>query len=135
MMIVQNRTRIYTGAIALTAITLGGLGAWLWPPTKQTQHPWLPPTLAATMDAVGFETRINFKQRYGLLNHMHWMATGEPQDDPREARKWLRPVPEQHPLAPPLNREWRKLDHHYRISLEGLQATDSIFAIGARRQK
>ena len=53
MMIVQNRTRIYTGAIALTAIILGGLAAWLWPPTMQTQHLWLLPTLALIVAVTG----------------------------------------------------------------------------------
>ena len=53
MMTAQNRTRIYTGAVALTAIMLGGLGVWLWPLSMPTDRLWMLPTLAIIVAVTG----------------------------------------------------------------------------------
>ena len=53
MMTAQNRTRIYTGAIVLTAIMLGGLAAWLWPLLMPAERLWMLPTLALMVAVTG----------------------------------------------------------------------------------
>lgn len=93
---------------------------------------WLPHQMHWFLDSLGYEAQVSPMQRYGLLNHISWMLTNKPMDDPRAARLLLRLVHPQHPMAAPLNRIFAKLDKEYRVSLQGLWATDSLSAIGRK---
>ena len=93
---------------------------------------WHTETFASMMSNLGFEAQIMPMQRYGLLNHMSWVLTGEPMKDPLMARRQLKLIDSQHKLAPALNRILGKLDREYRVQMETLNCTDSLYAICRR---
>ncbi len=88
---------------------------------------WKRETLAALLGNLGFEAQVKNMQRYGLLNHMNWLLGGGPMDI-ANAREYLRPIDEKHPVAAIFNRNLSKLDNEYRIQLTSLGAGDTIFA-------
>ena len=95
---------------------------------------WEAETLGQLLAVLGFEARIRGFQRYGLANHVNWLINGEPMQDPRMARRLMKPVPQTNRGALPLNRVWTMLDNHYRIQMETLYCTDSLRAICQRRE-
>jgi SAM-dependent methyltransferase len=94
---------------------------------------WNADVLASILTSMGFEAKVTFFQRYGLWNHMYWLMQGKPMDDPIEARVAHKPVPKIHPAAPPVNREWVRMDKQYRVMVEALLATDSLRVVARRR--
>jgi hypothetical protein len=93
---------------------------------------WHAETFASMMSNLGFEAHILPTQRYGLLNHLNWVLTGEPMKDPLMARRQLKLVDSQHRLGPALNRILGRIDREYRVQMETLNCTDSLYAICRR---
>lgn len=87
---------------------------------------WNAGTLAQLLTWLGFEARLDWRQRYGLASHMRWLDQGKPMVDPYAARNLMKPVSTDKGTAPALNRIWAKLDHEYRIQLRTLYACDTI---------
>ena len=87
---------------------------------------WNAYTLASLLTTLGFESRIDFKQRYGLANHMHWLHTGMPMDNMVDAQKMLKPVASDRLNGAALNRIWTSLDQQYRVQLRTLYHTDTL---------
>lgn len=95
---------------------------------------WSANILAAAMAEAGFEARVSYLQKYGLLNHMNWMLNKRPMDDPIAARAYLKPINPNHPVASMQNRQWVSMDRNYRLSLECILAADTLQCLGRRRE-
>jgi 2-polyprenyl-3-methyl-5-hydroxy-6-metoxy-1,4-benzoquinol methylase len=87
---------------------------------------WNVRTLGSLLTNLGFEARLDFKQRYGLANHMHWLHTGRPMDNMVEAQAMMHPIPKQQGNAAAFNRIMASLDHMYRVQLRTLFHTDTL---------
>jgi 2-polyprenyl-3-methyl-5-hydroxy-6-metoxy-1,4-benzoquinol methylase len=87
---------------------------------------WNAQTLSSVMTWLGFEARLDWIQRYGLANHMHWLLERTPMKDPYAARDLIKPVPKSHSASSALNRIWTHLDHEYRIQLRSNLMSDTI---------
>ena len=95
---------------------------------------WTAEVLGALVATMGFEARIFLTQRYGLVDHINWLTAAIPMTDPYKAREIWRPLPSQHPAAPPFNRLTSRLDQEYRLQLENLHAADTLCVLGRRQE-
>ncbi len=95
---------------------------------------WLPHQLHWFVDSAGLDGRVMPAQRYGLLNHLHWLSERKPMDNAMDARSILSPVNPSHPMAGVFNRLLMKLDVEYRLALKGLWSSDAIILIARRME-
>jgi SAM-dependent methyltransferase len=94
---------------------------------------WQVETLSSVLGALGFEASVSVRQRYSLLDHMHWMINRGPMASFKEATDFMDFTPKTHPLYGVMARTTGKLDKEYRIQLETLKAGDTIIAKARRR--
>lgn len=93
---------------------------------------WKAETIAALVNTLGLEARINWRQRYSLHNHVNWILNGVPMEDANKAIATLQPVDKRLPGAAALNRIWAQISQEYRIQVETLMCADTLI-VNARR--
>lgn len=95
---------------------------------------WTRETLASVLGSLGFEAHVKVCQRYGLLNHLNWMLHDEPMENVQLAQEFLKPLSEEHPMAPVLNRLFSRLDKEYRVNMASYGCSDTIYAVARVRE-
>jgi 2-polyprenyl-3-methyl-5-hydroxy-6-metoxy-1,4-benzoquinol methylase len=91
-------------------------------------------TLAGLLGVLGFEAQVRLRQEYSLANMFHWIDTGRPQPNRSVATKPLLPVPMKHPANGITNRWFSSVDRQYRNLMDTLKASDTLLAIGRKRE-
>ena len=90
-------------------------------------------TLTRVMREAGFEGEVSSLQRYSVLNHFHWLTTGEPQDsihDGMASARFFEPNDVSSPAQRDLNEWIRQADAAYRTLLVKHGHGDSIAFVG-----
>jgi len=95
---------------------------------------WTRETVLAAFSALGMEAGVTTRQRYGFLDHMNWLLNRSPMPDFKSATQELKPIPKSHSMSSVMNRNISSLDKSYRVTLESLNAGDTIVVIGRRRE-
>lgn len=95
-----------------------------------------PSTLERLMAMAGFQGDVLPVQRYGFMNHMHWMLTGKPQPSAEIAMTTPVLVQDENVPEKPRERlnEWiKRVDADYRKILKECEVSESIGFIAKQK--
>ncbi len=92
-------------------------------------------TLSRLVDRAGFDGTVKTVQSYTLLNHMHWLLTGAPQESAKEGMS-LPMIVSEGAVAPSVANElndWlQKIDSQYKEYLNRHDLGDTLSFIGRK---
>lgn len=91
-------------------------------------------SLAALLDKLGFEGRVQQRERYSMANHLWWHFNGRPMENATVAMGGPRPIPDSHPASNVINRFFGRVDREYRAILDTLTACDTLCAVARKRE-